>query len=71
MRTLKLFAVVILQIEIKALQALSATSPLCLFLLLRMFWHKKYQRNYQFWSTPTIILQDIEHKHNSKINQGP
>ena len=33
--------------NIKALQALHDTPPLCLFLLLHMFWHKKYQCNYQ------------------------
>ena len=53
-----------------ALQAPHDTLPLCLFLLLRMFWHKKYQSIYQIWSNAPIISQDIEHKHNSKINQG-
>ena len=54
-----------------ALQALHDTTPLCLFLLLRMFCHeKKYQCIYQILSNPPIISQDIKHKHNSKINQG-
>ena len=53
------------------LQELYDTPPLCLFLLLRMFWYKKkYQCIYQIWSNPPIISQDIEHKHNSKINQS-
>ena len=46
--------------------------PLCLFLLLRMFWHKKISM-YMYLPdliNPPIISQDIEHKHNSKINQG-
>ena len=34
-------------INIKALQALHDTLPMCVFLLLRMFWHKKYQCIYQ------------------------
>ena len=55
---------------IKALQALHDTSPLCLFLLFYMFWHKKYYCNHQIWSNPPIISQDIEHKNNSNINQG-
>ena len=41
-----------------------------LIFLLRMFWHKKYKCIYQIWSNPPITSQDIEHKHNSKINQG-
>ena len=56
--------------RIKALQALHDTPPLFLFLLLHMFWHKAYQRNYQIWPDPPIISQDIQRKHNSKINQG-
>ena len=54
----------------KSVQALHDTLPLGLFLLRHMIWHKKYQCNYQIWSNPPIISQDIEHKHNSKINQG-
>ena len=58
------------------------------FLLLHMFWHKKYQCNYQicnspyihfdninaftkFYQNPSIGPQDIEHKQNFNINQGP
>ena len=51
--------------HIKALQQLHDTPPLCLFLLLHILQHKKYQCYYQIWSNPPIILQYIEHKHYS------
>ena len=53
--------------KVKALQVLHDTLPLCLFLFLAK---KKNQCNYQICSNPPIIPQDIEHKHDSKINQG-
>ena len=56
----------VLSTYLKALQALHDAPILCLFLLLHMFRHKKYQCNYQISSNPLIISKDIEHKHNSK-----
>ena len=51
------------QSEIKASQALHDTHHRAYFCCCTCF-------GYQICSNPSIISQDIEHKHNSKINQG-
>ena len=66
------------ELEIKALQALYDTPPLCLFLLLHMFWHKninvttRFDHFHQLFHkilSINIILKSIK-GHNSVEKSG-